>query len=126
MQVIFFLFITLAIVQWYFKMKQTKVLHTNYSKLLESGNVLVERSKGIFSGAVIMLQLDEEANITDCLLMSGATFMSSWGKFEELINENLLSLKEEDFSEFKKPVRKVIAKAIQSYRKSIEEELQIN
>lgn len=123
MKILFLLFIILVIIQWYFKTKQTKILYEHYNKFLESGNVLVERNKGVFSGAIIMFQLDKEANIKDCLLLSGATFFSSWRNCEELINENLLRLKQEAFSNYKKPVRKAIVKAIQSYQKSKEEEL---
>ena len=118
MEILFLFFIILVIIQWYFKTKQTTVLHQHYSKFLETGNVLVERNKGIFSGAIIMLQLDEEANIKDCLLLSGATFFSSWRNCGELINKNLLLLKQEDYLSYKKTERNVIAKAIQSYEKS--------
>ncbi|MCC3356820.1 transcriptional regulator GutM [Bacillus sp. REN16] len=123
MKILFLFFIILVIIQWYFKTKQTNVLHQHYSKFLESGNVLVERNKGIFSGAIIMLQLDKEANIKDCLLLSGATFFSSWRNCEELINKNLLLLTQNDYLSYKKMERKVIAKAIQSYEKSKVEEL---
>lgn len=123
MKILFLFFIILVIIQWYFKTKQTNVLHQHYSKFLESGNVLVERNKGIFSGAIIMLQLDKEANIKDCLLLSGATFFSSWRNCEELINKNLLLLTQDDYLSYKKMERKVIAKAIQSYEKSKVEEL---
>jgi len=123
MKILFLFFIILVIIQWYFKTKQTNVLHQHYSKFLETGNVLVERNKGIFSGAIIMFQLDKEANIKDCLLLSGATFFSSWHNCEELINKNLLLLKQEDFIKYKKTERKVIAKAIQNYQKSRVEEL---
>ena len=123
MKILFLFFIILVIIQWYFKTKQTNVLHQHYSKFLESGNVLVERNKGIFSGAIIMLQLDKEANIKDCLLLSGATFFSSWRNCEELINKNLSLLTQDDYLSYKKMERKVIAKAIQSYEKSKVEEL---
>ncbi|UUI01759.1 transcriptional regulator GutM [Oceanobacillus jeddahense] len=125
MKILFLFFIILVILQWFFKMKQTKVLHTHYNKFLETGNVLVERKKGIFSGAIIMLQLDKEANIKDCLLMSGATFFSSWDNCEELINENLLSINVENFNSYKKPVRKVITKAVESYQKSKDKEKEL-
>lgn len=74
MEILFLFFIVLVILQWFFKVKQTKLLYTHYNKFLETGNVLVERKKGIFFGVIIMLQLDKEANIKDCLLISGATF----------------------------------------------------
>ncbi|MEK4303320.1 transcriptional regulator GutM [Oceanobacillus sp. FSL K6-0251] len=124
MEILFLFFIVLVILQWFFKVKQTKLLYTHYNKFLETGNVLVERKKGIFFGVIIMLQLDKEANIKDCLLISGATFFSSWRSCEELINENLLSIKNENLNGYKKTVRKVIAKAVESYQKSKEKELE--
>ncbi|MCF3944106.1 transcriptional regulator GutM [Oceanobacillus alkalisoli] len=116
MKILFLFFIILVIIQWYFKTKQTKEFLGHYNNFLQNGNVLVERSKGVFSGAIILIQLDEEANIKGCLLLTGATFFSSWCRCEELISKNLLHLELEDFDNYKKPVRKVIAKAIQSYQ----------
>lgn len=126
MEILFLFFIILVVIQWYFKTKQTKALHEHYNKFLQSGNVLVERNRGIYSGAIIILQLDEEANIENCLLLSGATFFASWQSCDEIVNENLLTLKEQEyFKRLKNPVQKVISKAIQTYIQSKEEELQL-
>jgi len=121
MELFFLIFIVLVIIQWYFKMKQTKVAHTYYNKFIESGHVLAERKKGIFSGAVVMFQLDDDANIQQCVSMSGATFFASWDECKELIHKNLLKLEEKDLENYKKPVRLAIDKAIKTYQKSLEQ-----
>lgn len=118
METIFLIFVILVLIQWYFKSKQIKQLHSYYHKFLESGNVIVERNKSIFSGAIIILQLDSEANIKDCILLTGATFFSSWRQFEDVIGKNLLNLQEEELDQYKKNVRMAFYKAIQSYKKS--------
>jgi DNA-binding transcriptional regulator of glucitol operon len=123
MEILFLFFITLVIIQWFFKTKQSKVMHSHYNKFLESGNVLVERSKGLFSGAIVMFQIDQEANVKDCLLLSGATFFSSWRNCDELINKNLLLLKQEDLINYKKTEKRVIMKAIQTFENSKAEKI---
>lgn len=126
MKLFFFVFIVLVIVQWYFKMKQTKKLHFYYNDFLETGNVLVERHKGTFSGAIIILQLDDNANILKCVSMSGATFWANWQECEGLINKNLLSIEEKDLYNYNKPLKRAIDKAIKSYHRSKDEHLQEN
>lgn len=115
MEYFFLIFITLVIIQWYLKMKQTKTFYTYYHLFLQGGNVLVERHKGIFWGAIIMFQLDEEANIKNCMLMKGASPFASPEYCDGLINNNLLCLDPHSLLDYDKCVRRAIDKAIASY-----------
>jgi|SRR5690625_3752734 len=121
MEVFFLVFVILVIVQWYFKMRQAKEAHKYYNKFIESGHVLAERQKGILSGALIMFQLDDEANIKQCVSMSGATFFASWNECDQLINKNLLKLEEQDLADYNKPIRLAIKKATKTYISTLAE-----
>src|SRR5690625_2841449 len=101
MKILFLFLITIVIIQWYFKMKQVKILHEHYNRLLSKGNVIVETKKGAFSGVIIMIQLDDKAYIKECLLLSGATFFSKWKVCEDIINKNLTVLSEKDLLNYK-------------------------
>src|SRR5699024_7256381 len=115
MEIIFLIFISFVIVQWYFKMKQGQKLQKSYTRLLKSGNVLLERKKCFFAGKIIMLKLDKNANIMDCLFLSGSTFFSDWKRCKDLINENLLAIKQEKLNKYNKKKKQVILKAVETY-----------
>lgn len=119
----FLVFVVLVIIQWYLKMSQAKKFHKHYYEFIKKGNVLVERKKGILSGAIIMFQLDEKANIHNCLILEGSSFFASQYRCEGLINRNLLELKEEHLDKYEKTVRHVIDKAISTYHNSITKKL---
>jgi len=121
MKIIFLVFITFVIMQWYFKMKQGQKLRKRYVNFLKHGDVLVERNKGIISGKIIMFQLDKSANIKDCLFLSGSTFWSDWKKCDDLINKNLLTIKQEEVNQYKRKKKQIILKAIQTNKKNNKE-----
>lgn len=118
MKILFLFFTIFVITQWFFKKKQNKELLDNYYSFLKSGNVLLERNKGIFTGSIIMLQLDNEANIKKCLLLNGSTFFSTWKSCDELVHENILFMDKDVIKNYKRSVQKVILKAIESYKKN--------
>jgi len=119
MKLVFFIFIISAILQWYMKSKQMRKLYSHYDNLLKDGDVLVEKSKGVFLGAVVMLQLNEKGVITDCLILKGATFFSDWKKYESLINKDLTNFNAKDFEQYEKPIRNALKKAIKNYKKKV-------
>lgn len=120
MKIFFLIFIILVIIQWNFKMKQAQEIHGYYEDFLKGGNVLAERYKGTFSGAIVMFKLDHNANILDCVYLSGATFLASWKRCHELIGQNLLQLQKKEIDSYKKPLQKAIFKAIKSYEDNLD------
>lgn len=126
MKILFLFFTIFVIIQWFFKKKQHKEMFDNYYKFLKNGNVLLERNKGIITGAVIMFQLDEAANIEKCLLLNGSTFLAKWKECDELLYKNILLIEKSDIKKQKKSVQKVILKAIKSYKKTIDEKRELN
>jgi len=118
MKILFLFFTVFVIAQWFFKKRQNKELFTNYYSFLQSGDVLLERNKGVFTGSIIMVQLDDEANIKKCLLLYGATFFATWKNCDKLMYKNILSIETNDIKDYKRSVQKVILKAIESYKES--------
>lgn len=118
MKILFLFFTTFVIVQWFLKKRQNKEMFDNYYNFLKSGNVLLERNKGIITGSVIMFQLDEEANIKKCLLLNGSTFLAKWKKCDGLTHKNILYIDTNDIKNYNKSVQKVILKAIEGYKRN--------
>lgn len=116
MKVFFLVFVILVIIQWYFKTKQIHEIHKYYNLFITDGHVIIERHKGLLSGAIVILKLDNQANILDCVYVSGATFLARWKKCDRLMNKNLRRIQKKDLIQYKNSLRKVIWKAKKHYK----------
>src|SRR5699024_5039921 len=117
MKLIFLFFTIFVIIQWFLKKRQHKEMFDNYYEFLKNGDVLLERNKGVITGAVIMFQLNEDAYIEKCLLLNGSTFLAKWKECDELLYKNILLLEKRDIKKKKKRVQKEIIKNIERYKK---------
>lgn len=70
---------------------QIKNYHEVSNKLAIKGKLVVGTKKGYFSsGAILIMAVDSNYKIIDCMVLNGITVLARFRRLEELINRNLL------------------------------------
>ncbi|MBE3592405.1 MAG: transcriptional regulator GutM [Thermoanaerobacter sp.] len=81
------------------------------NKLATKGKLVVGTKKGYFSsGAILIMAVDSNYKIIDCMVLNGITVLARFRRLEELINRNLLD--ETNKMLLSNPIKQAYEKAI--------------
>ncbi|MGB9680505.1 MAG: transcriptional regulator GutM [Thermoanaerobacteraceae bacterium] len=71
----------------YFQIKNYYVISNELSK---KGNLVVGTKKGyLSSGCIIIMAVDSDYKVVDCMILSGITVLSRFHRVDKIINKNL-------------------------------------
>lgn len=71
----------------YFQIKNYYLISNELSK---KGNLVVGTKKGyLSSGSIIIMAVDSNYKVVDCMILSGITVLSRFHRFDKIINKNL-------------------------------------
>lgn len=84
------------ILQYALTYLQMKGFNTHYSRLRKMGRVAIGRKKGALrAGAIVMLAIDENANIIAGSFLQGITVLARFKNFDGFIGINIVDITEE-------------------------------
>lgn len=114
-----FVFIAVAfLLQTILGFKQLKNFSKTYHELNQRGKVLVGKNPKKFrAGTLLLLEIDDDANIYQARIMKGVTIFARFKEFPPLENKSLpfIATSYEDLSKFDRLERECILNAYRNY-----------
>lgn len=116
---IFLVFILAFLFQYFLGFLQIKNFNKNYIELKKRGRVVIGKKKGFFlAGAIVLLLIDENANIVDARYMQGVTVFARFKIIEKLKKLNLLDIDDKLLKDmgFSRSLTEAILNGIKNYK----------